>query len=509
MASSLTDQDPAALDVDSGTAKVITEVLRRETLLKTGTWQNALVSSADFSIIATDAKGLIQLFNVGAERMLGYAAAEVVNEITPANFSDPQEMVARAEALSLELATPIAPGFEALVCKASRGIEDIYELTYILKDGSRFPALVSVTALYDAHSAVVGYLLIGTDNTARKKFDGESQKLARRLRAQQVHTRSLIESHSDALMTTDPSGIITDANEPMEALTGCTRAELIGAAFKSCFTDPERADTAIQEVLRENKVTDYVLTVRARDGKTTMVSYSASTFHGRDGALLGVLATVRDVTECERSAQTLPEASDELERARAVAETTARAQSDFLSSMSAELRVSLKQILGVAQLLASGSPRPAPSRNKGIVQILRAGRYLLNLINEVFDPATVEEAVALPGTRVAGRSHAPVPGPDRTAGAGARSQHHLSPTRPALLRPCRSDPREADSLEPPFQRGQAQPPAGDGRSDVYRERPGTRAHRCQGRWTRIAARAAGSTPSDFRPPRARGQLRGR
>src|ERR1700689_1363572 len=116
-------------------------------LLKTGALQNAIVNSENFSSIATDEKGVIQLFNVGAERMLGYAAIDVVNKITPADISDPQEVIVRAEVLSIELATAIMPGFEALVFKASRGIEDIYELTYIRKDRSRFPAGGSVTAL--------------------------------------------------------------------------------------------------------------------------------------------------------------------------------------------------------------------------------------------------------------------------------------------------------------------------------------------------------------------------
>ena len=120
-----------------------------EALLKAGALQSAIFNSANFSSIATDEKGVIQIFNVGAERMLGYTAAEVMNKITPADISDPQEVIARAKALSLELATPITPGFEALVFKAARGIEDIYELTYIRKDGSRFPAVVSVTALRD------------------------------------------------------------------------------------------------------------------------------------------------------------------------------------------------------------------------------------------------------------------------------------------------------------------------------------------------------------------------
>src|SRR5277367_1279611 len=117
-------------------------VQREEVLLKAGALQNAIFNSANFSSIATDEKGVIQIFNVGAERMLGYTAAEVMNKITPAEISDPQEVIARAKALSLELETTIAPGFEALVFKASRGIEDVYELTYIRKDGTCFPAVV-------------------------------------------------------------------------------------------------------------------------------------------------------------------------------------------------------------------------------------------------------------------------------------------------------------------------------------------------------------------------------
>jgi PAS domain S-box-containing protein len=151
----------------------LTEVRRQAALLKTGALQNAILNSANFSIIATDEKGVIQLFNIGAERKLGYLANEVVDRITPADISDPREVVARAEVLSLELATSIAPGFEALVFKASRGIEDIYELNYIRKDGSRFPAVLSVTALRDAQEAIIGYLLIGTDNTERKRLDEE------------------------------------------------------------------------------------------------------------------------------------------------------------------------------------------------------------------------------------------------------------------------------------------------------------------------------------------------
>ncbi|MFY9479468.1 MAG: histidine kinase dimerization/phospho-acceptor domain-containing protein, partial [Aquabacterium sp.] len=244
--------DPAILNPTAGTTEGITEVRRQAALLKTGALQSAILNSANFSIIATDEKGIIQLFNIGAERMLGYLAAEVVNKINPSDIHDPQEVKARAQALSLELATPITPGFEALAFKASRGIEDSYELTYIRKDGSRFPAIVSITALRDDYGDILGYLLIGTDNSVRKQVELE------------------------------------------------------------------------------------------------------------------------------------------LNKAMAVAEKANLAKSDFLSSMSHELRTPLSAILGFAQLMESGTPSPTISQKRSIDQILKAGWYLFELINEILDLALIE-----------------------------------------------------------------------------------------------------------------------
>ena len=235
-------------------------------LLKAGALQKAIFDSANFSSIATDAKGVIQIFNVGAERMLGYDAADVINKITPAEISDPQELISRARSLSTELQTLIRPGFDALAFKASRGIEDIYELTYICKNGSRLPAVVSVTALRDDNQAIIGYLLIGTDNTARKAAEVERARL--------------------------------------------------------------------DLVLREKNT--------------------------------------------------------ELESAKSVADKANLAKSEFLSSMSHELRSPLNAILGFAQLMESGSPAPTAVQKASIDQILKAGWYLLELINEVLDLALIE-----------------------------------------------------------------------------------------------------------------------
>ena len=231
-----------------------------------GALQNAILNSANFSIIATDEKGVIQVFNIGAERMLGYAAAEVVNKITPADIHDPQEVIARAAALSAELGTTITPGFEALAFKASRGIEDKYELTYIRKDGLRFPAIVSVTALRNHQGVLIGYLLIGTDNGARKQAEAVQKELDQRL-----HEKNI-----------------------------------------------------------------------------------------------------------------------ELEKASAAAGKANLAKSDFLSNMSHELRSPLNAILGFAQLISSGSPPPTASQAASIDQVLRAGWYLLELINGILDLAQIE-----------------------------------------------------------------------------------------------------------------------
>jgi PAS domain S-box-containing protein len=274
-----------------------------------GTLQSAIFNSANFSSIATDAHGVIQIFNVGAERMLGYTAAEVMNKITPADISDPQELIARAHALSTELDTRIKPGFEALVFKASRGIEDIYELTYIRKDGSRFPAVVSVTALRDEQSAIIGYLLIGTDNTARRQVEAERVQL--------------------------------------------------------------------EQVLRDQNT--------------------------------------------------------ELERARAVADKANVAKSDFLSSMSHELRTPLNAILGFAQLLASGKPVPTPLQQRNLGQILKAGWYLLELINEILDLALIESGkTAISAEPVA---LAEVLNECRTMMEPQADQRGITTTFPQLARP--------------------------------------------------------------------------
>src|SRR5207237_4271111 len=187
-----------------------------------------------------------------------------------------------------------------------------------------------------------------------------------------------------ALMATDPRGIITDVNKQTEALTGCTRDELIGAPFKNCFTDAARAQAGIDRVLSEGTVTDYELTARARDGTLTVVSYNASTFHDRDRVLQGVFATARDMTEVKRFEQTLHQKNAELEDA-------SRMKSEFLANMSHELRTPLNAIIGFSEVLKDGLLGQMTDQQRGfIADIFSSGNHLLSLITDILDPSTVE-----------------------------------------------------------------------------------------------------------------------
>lgn len=270
-----------------------------EELLKAGALQRAIFNSAIFSSIATDERGVIQIFNVGAERMLGYTAAEVMDTITPADISDPQELITRAEALSAELGTTITPGFEALVFKASRGIEDIYELTYIRKDGSRFPAVVSVTALRDADGRIIGYLLIGTDNTARKQVEAERTRLDRRV------------AEANGRMSRD----LRAAAKIQETLLPRGVPRIPGAAFAWAYRPcDELAGDGLNIVpLGDGRAGLYILDVSGHGVAAALLSVTLSRLLSPASDLSSVL--VRDRADGDRFSVTPPaEVADHLNR---------------------------------------------------------------------------------------------------------------------------------------------------------------------------------------------------
>ena len=315
-------------------------------LLKAGALQNAIFNSANFSSIATDAKGVIQIFNVGAEHMLGYAAIEVMNRITPADISDPEEVIARAKALSAELGTAITPGFEALVFKASRGIEDIYELTYIRKDGSRFPAVVSVTALRDAQDTIIGYLLIGTDNTARKLAEAALLKAG-------ALQRAIFDSANFSSIATDAKGVIQIFNVGAEHMLGYNATEVMNQITPADISDPEeliaRASALSAElgtpiapgfealVFKASRGIEdiYELTYIRKDGSRFPAVVSVTALRDAHETIIGYLLIGTDNTVRRQLAMALAEKEAELRRQARELETL----NDKLAQANADLQL--------------------------------------------------------------------------------------------------------------------------------------------------------------------------
>ncbi|HWZ95545.1 MAG TPA: PAS domain S-box protein [Opitutaceae bacterium] len=289
--------------------EVITEARRKEAVLKAGILQNAILNSANFSSIATDEKGVIQVFNVGAERMLGYAAADVLNKSTPAEISDPQELIARATGLSLEFATPIAPGFEALVFKASRGIEDIYELTYIRKDGSRFPAVVSVTALRDAQAGIIGYLLIGTDNTERKAAEEKLKASTKEV----LDLKAALDEHAIVAIT-DSRGKIAFVNDKFCTISKYSRAELIGQDHRIINSGyhPKAFIHELWTTIGRGRVWHGEIKNKAKDGSFYWVDTTIVPFLDDQGKPRQYVAIRADITERKTAEEKLKASTKEV-----------------------------------------------------------------------------------------------------------------------------------------------------------------------------------------------------
>ena len=280
-------QDVAAIvDPDAGHA---------EPLPKTEALHTPIVNSTAVSVIATDAHGIIRIFNPGADRLFGYPAADLVGRMTPADIADPEDVLARARMLSIELGNSMATGFEGLVVKAARGSEDVYELSCIRKDGSRFPAVIAVTALRDARDAIIGYVLIATDDTARRH--AEDALFAERERAQVT-----LDSIDDAVIGTDAKGAVTCLNAAAERLTGWSGGEAEGLPLLLVFNviDPATR-TSIDHLskvavrVRQFAAGATRLLIR-RDGSELPIEDTAAPIHHRDGRVAGAVIVFRDTS---------------------------------------------------------------------------------------------------------------------------------------------------------------------------------------------------------------------
>ncbi|MFO7685214.1 MAG: response regulator [Desulfobacterales bacterium] len=328
------------------------------------------LNSIGDGVMATDTEGHVTLLNPLAEKLTGWTQAEAAGRPVDEVF----------HIIDQETRQPgTTPVKETLVQGTIRGLAK--HTLLIARNGSECAIADSCAPIRNRDGQVVGAVLVFRDVT-------KEYAVQRAMRDQQFYTRSLIESNIDALMTADPSGIITDVNQQMIALTGCTRDELIGAPFKNYFTDPDRAETGIRLVLSEKKMSNFELTARARDGKETAVSYNATTFYDSDGKLQGILAAARDITERKRLDQILLEKNLELTKAQALAEKANQAKSDFLSNMSHEIRTPMNAVIGMSHLALK--TEMTPHQRDYIMKIQRSGRHLLNIINDILDFSKIE-----------------------------------------------------------------------------------------------------------------------
>ena len=368
-----------------------TNVTLATQLKETSALQNAIFNSTTFSSIATDVNGVIQIFNVGAETMLGYSASEVINIMSPADLSDKKELDIRADTLSLEFDITLHSGFEALVYKAALGLEDIYDLTYVCKNGQRLPAQVSVTALHDDAHTIIGYLLIGTDNTTRKLTEQSK-----------VNAAVAFES-GQAMFITDAQGLYTLANKAYLDMTGYSLIELIGnnprimqsgcqspAFYKHMWQtiqseghwsgalSNKRKNGDIQlELLSISKVTDsvgttthYVATFADNDHRTAYVENVSINQEQAHKLLLGAIHT------------------KELNNGIAKAKQAVLTKSQFLSNMSHEIRTPINAIMSIA-FLTLQTDLTAQQHNY-LSKIDSSAKWLLGILNNILDFSKLE-----------------------------------------------------------------------------------------------------------------------
>ncbi|HZP66100.1 MAG TPA: PAS domain-containing protein [Rudaea sp.] len=242
---------------------------------------NILQSSIKYSIIGKDLNYRILSWNEGARRNYGYAADEILGSSSEILHTG-EDVKSGAVRRLLEAAyeNGLAEG----------------EFERVRKDGTRFHASVVVTRRNDAHGNPIGYLLMSSDISERRRAEEQ-------LRSASRYARSLIEASLDPLVTISPEGKVTDVNEGSIKVTGVPREKLIGTDFSDYFTEPEKAREGYQQVFANGFVTDYPLTVRNKDGTLTDVLYNASVYKDVDGNVLGVFAAARDVTAQKQAAQ--------------------------------------------------------------------------------------------------------------------------------------------------------------------------------------------------------------
>ncbi|MEZ2227023.1 MAG: PAS domain S-box protein [Microcoleus sp.] len=266
-------------------------------LLELTQLQKAILNSANYTIISTDADGVIKTFNRAAQQLLGYSVEEVVGKLTPAIIHDPVEVEQRAEVLYQELGVKIEPGIEVFVTLPIRGIPDENEWTYIRKDGSRFPVLLSVTALSDSEGNINGFLGIGQDITTRKQAEKEVREL-----------NTAMQNAVEGIGRLDIEGRYLSVNRAYAHKFGYEPEEMIGMAWKQIVhpDDVEMLMLAEREMLISGKVEVEARGVR-KDGLFFYNQITMVKADDEQGIFNGYHCFMKDITERKLTERALQE----------------------------------------------------------------------------------------------------------------------------------------------------------------------------------------------------------
>ncbi|MGA9380473.1 MAG: PAS domain S-box protein, partial [Phormidium sp.] len=257
------------------------------------TLQQAILNSIDYSIISTDSTGMIQTFNVAAQRMLGYTDEEVVGKATPELIHDRAEVQQRSIAFSQEMGKLIEPGFEVFVAKTRQGITSEEEWTYIHKNGSRFPVLLSVTTLRDHQGQITGFLGVAKDITKQKQAE---EKLHQTLQDLSDFKYALDEAAIVAI--TDAQGVITYANDRFCEISKYSHDELIGNTHRlvNSGNHSQQFFAQMWKTISSGETWRGEIQNRAKDNTYYWVDTTIVPFLDHQGKPVQYLAIRRDIT---------------------------------------------------------------------------------------------------------------------------------------------------------------------------------------------------------------------
>jgi two-component system, cell cycle sensor histidine kinase and response regulator CckA len=269
-----------------------------EELLHRAAFQQTLLESAPSAIMSTTVEGVLTSFNPGAEQLLGYTAAEMVGKKSSGVFYDGAEVAARAQELTRELGQKIEPGCEVLVAKARQGKPETREWTYVRKDGSRVPVLLSVTGIRDEKGVLIGFLGIARDLTERKKEEA---------RRERFFSLSL-----DMLAIAGTDGYFKRVNPAFEQTLGYSAEEMLARPFIDLVHPDDRAATLseVEKLSRGEQTFHFENRYQCKDGSWKWFSWKAQPFK-EEGLLY---ATARDMTESKRIEGRIRELNENLER---------------------------------------------------------------------------------------------------------------------------------------------------------------------------------------------------